>query len=116
MGLTNGAWLWLLTIYRDLVTPGVRILEAQTEREDGHQNGHYMRLRTLQTAANMRRAPLASTVSDRLLNSAGTGHSRAHQLAPMLAGARGAAQGMGYGTRGFLQRCCSTSSGSHGNS
>ena len=98
MGLTNGAWLWLLTIYRDLVTPGVRILEAQTERGDGHQNRHYMHLRTLKMASNTRRAPLASTVSDRRLSSAGTGHSRAHQHTPMLAGAYGAAQGMTHST------------------
>ena len=94
MGLTNGAWLWLLTIYRDIVTPGLRIPEAQTEREDGHQNRHHMRLRTLQTASNMRQAPLASTVSDRRLSSAGTDHRRAHQHTPMLAGA----QGMSHGT------------------
>ena len=115
MGLTNGAWLWLLTIYRDIVTPGLRIPEARTEREDGYQNRHHMRLRTLKTSSNMRRAPLASTVSDRLLSSAGAGHSTAHRLSPMLAGARGAAQGMGYGTCGFLQRWYSKPSGSHGN-
>ena len=98
MGLTNGVWLWLLTIYRNIVAPGVRIPEARTEREDGYQNRHHMRLRTLKTSSNMRWAPLASMVSDRLLSSAGTGHSRAHQLSPMLAGARGAAQRMDHGT------------------
>lgn len=67
MGLTNGGVVMVVdnyTIYRNIVTPGVRIPEARTEREDGYQNRHHMRLRTLQTSLNMRRVPLASMVSD----------------------------------------------------